>query len=381
MRLLLTGLPIRSHLVPALVPVARAAQAAGHEVAIATGAAVAADLGRLGVPVVVLPDVLAPGELGRRPELLDRALLAKMRHWRPEVTGPLDVPLFNDTLTAEFAANLLEAAKTWRPDVIVRETNEYGGLLAAEILGVPSAVVDIAPLIGRLVPDLAERLDVLRGGLGTAGRTSARLTAGLLPEAWYPDDLRTPDHRYYRVPEPAVAPPGAGPVVLAGFGSNVPSMLAADSALLATTVAALGSLDVPAVVALGSDEAVASWAGPRPANVELAGFVPQRALLGAAGVFLTHAGFAGVREALTAGVPMVAVPLFADQPANAERVHELGVGVRVDVAGLTAETLAAAVARVLGEPSYRSAALEFRRRIGERPPITEFVTDLEAPAG
>jgi UDP:flavonoid glycosyltransferase YjiC (YdhE family) len=380
-RVLLTGLPIRSHLVPALVPVAQAARAAGHEVAIATGAAAAGDLERLGVPVVVLPDVLAPGELGRRPDLLDRALLERMRRWRPEVTGPLEVPLFNDTLTAEFAANLLEAAKTWRPDVIVRETNEYGGQLAAEVLGVPSAVVDIAPLIGRLVPDLAERLDVLRAGLGPAGRTSARLTAGLLPEAWYPDDLRTPGHRYYRVPEPAVDPPAAGPVVLAGFGSNVPSLLSGDSTLMTSTVEALGSLGVPAVVALGSDEAVASWTGPRPAGVELAGFVPQRALLGVAGVFLTHAGFGGVREALTAGVPMVAVPLFADQPANAQRVGELGVGIQVDVAGLTADALAAAVSRVLDEPSYRSAALGFRRRIGEQPPITEFVTDLEALAG
>jgi hypothetical protein len=34
---------------------------------------------------------------------------------------------------------------------------------------------------------------------------------------------------------------------------------------------------------------------------------------------------------------MVAVPLFADQPANARRIDELGVGVQVDAAGLTAE--------------------------------------------
>jgi UDP:flavonoid glycosyltransferase YjiC (YdhE family) len=377
MRVLLTGLPIRSHLVPVLVPLARAAREAGHEVAIATGAAAADDVERLGVPVVVLPDVLGPGELGRRPELLDRSLLANLRHWRPEVTGPLAVPLFNDTLTAEFAANVVDAA--WHPDVIVRETNEYGGHLAAEVLGVPSAVADIAPLLPRLVPDLAARLDVLRGGFGLppSGSVTAALTAGLLPEPWYPAALRTPGHKYYRVPEPAVAPAEDGPVVLAAFGSNVPSLLAPDSELTAITVAALGALGVRAVVALGSDEAVASWPGPRPENVELAGFVPQRALLAASEVFLTHAGFSGVREALSAGVPMVAVPLFADQPANAERVRELGAGLRVDAAGLTPERLAGAVSRVLGEPSYRSAARGFRRDVGELPPITDFVADLE----
>jgi UDP:flavonoid glycosyltransferase YjiC (YdhE family) len=377
MRILLTGLPIRSHLLPVLVPLARAAREAGHEAAIATGAAVADDVERLGVPVVVLPDALAPGELGRRPDLLDRSLLAKLRHWRPEVTGPLAVPLLNDTMTAEFAANVVDAA--WHPDVIVRETNEYGGSLAAEVLGVPSAVVDVAPLLTRLVPDLAARLDVLRGGFGLppSGSVTAASTAGLLPEPWYPAELRTPGHKYYRVPEPAVAPAEDGPAVLAAFGSNVPSLLAPDSELMAITVEALGALGARAVVALGSDEAVASWTGPRPGNVELAGFVPQRALLAGSDVFLTHAGFSGVREALSAGVPMVAVPLFADQPANAGRVRELGAGLGADAAGLTPERLAGAVSRVLGEPSYRSVARDFRRRIGELPPITDFVADLE----
>ena len=74
---------------------------------------------------------------------------------------------------------------------------------------------------------------------------------------------------------------------------------------------------------------------------------------------------------------MVAVPLFAAQPANAERLRELGAGLRVDAAGLTPEKLAGAVSRVLGEPSYRSAARGFRRGIGELPPITGFVADLE----
>jgi len=376
-RLLLTGLPIPSHLLPVLVPLARAAREAGHEAAIATGGAMAAEVERLGVPVVVLPDVLAPGELGRRPELVDPALLRQLRQWRPEVSGPLEVPLFHDTMTAEFAANVVGAG--WRPDVIVRETNAFGGLVAAEVLGVPSAVVDIAPLLPSLVPGLAGRLDAVRRGFGLApsGVATDRLTAGLVPEPWYPDGLRTPGHRYYRVPEPAVTPAADGPVVLAAFGSNVRSLLAADSRLAAITVEALGSLGVRAVVALGGDDAVASWTGPRPDNVELAGFVPQRALLAAVDVFVTHAGFGSARESLSAGVPMVAVPLFADQPANAGRIRELGVGIEVDAAGLTAEGLAAAVERVLGDPAYRSAALGFRGDIAELPPITDFVRLLE----
>ena len=386
MRVLLTGLPIRSHLVPALVPLAKTLRRLGHEVAIATGGWVAADLERLGIPVLVLPDVLAPEEVGAT---LPPAILQKMRQWRPEVSGPLAVPVFKDAMTAAFAANLLDATKTWRPDLIVRETNEYGGYLAADVLGVPLAVVDIAPLITALVPDLTDRLNVLRDDLGLDAIDSltpayGQLTAGLLPEPWYPSV--TPAHRFYRLPEPADLPldpaiaelPADAPLVLTSFGSNLGMLLSPESELLPIAVDALGSLPVRAVVALGSDEAVASWTGPRPSNVHLAPFVQQRLLLGACDAFLTHAGFSGVREALSAGVPMAALPLFSDQPENASRVDELGLGVQVDAAGLTPETLGAALKRVLDEPSYRLAARGFQRRILGLPTLDAFAGDLEA---
>lgn len=53
-----------------------------------------------------------------------------------------------------------------------------------------------------------------------------------------------------------------------------------------------------------------------------------------------------MREALTAGVPMVCLPLFADQPRNAARVEELETGVSVDVKGLTATMLAERISHV-----------------------------------
>lgn len=386
MRVLFTGLPIQSHLVPVVVPLAKSLQYAGHEVAIATGSAIAAEVERHGIPVLVLPDVLAPEQV-RSEQLANTGFsLEKLKQWRPEVTGPLSLPLFSSALTDAFAANVIEAAKSWRPDVIVRETNEYGGYLAAEVLCLPLAVVDIAPLISSLIPDLTDQLNVLRQGLGlpavdSATHASGRLTAGLLPEQWYPAALRTPGHRHYRVNDsfddhqPA---PATTPFVLAGFGSNLRTLLAADSELLNITVEALGSLSVRAVVALGSDDAVAAWTGPRPANVELAPFVPQRRLLGESDLFLTHAGFSGVREALTAGVPMVALPLFADQPANASRVDELGLGVKVDTAGLTPDTLAGLVKRVLDEPSYHLAARSFQRDILDLPSLSAFIADLES---
>ncbi|MFD1052630.1 glycosyltransferase, partial [Kibdelosporangium lantanae] len=80
---------------------------------------------------------------------------------------------------------------------------------------------------------------------------------------------------------------------------------------------------IVSIVVLGSKEALVRWDGPRPANVHLAAYVQQRTLLETCDVFLAHAGFSGVRESLAAGTPMVALPLFADQPENATRVADL----------------------------------------------------------
>ncbi|MCU1625366.1 MAG: glycosyltransferase [Pseudonocardia sp.] len=64
-------------------------------------------------------------------------------------------------------------------------------------------------------------------------------------------------------------------------------------------VEALGALPVTAVVAPGSDAALAEWTGPRPVNVRLVSFVQLRLLLPTCDLFITHAGFGSVRETLT----------------------------------------------------------------------------------
>jgi UDP-glucoronosyl and UDP-glucosyl transferase len=70
---------------------------------------------------------------------------------------------------------------------------------------------------------------------------------------------------------------------------------------------------------------------------------------------LTHGGHGTVIKALTAGVPLVVVPLGRDQPDNAARVVHAGAGLRLSKkAGVPA--LRDAIARVVDEPRYRAAA-------------------------
>lgn len=55
--------------------------------------------------------------------------------------------------------------------------------------------------------------------------------------------------------------------------------------------------------------------------------------------FYSHCGLLGTSEALYHGVPMLAMPIFGDQPANAAAVEESGLGVQIDLNELTKEKL------------------------------------------
>jgi MGT family glycosyltransferase len=80
-----------------------------------------------------------------------------------------------------------------------------------------------------------------------------------------------------------------------------------------------------------------------PPNFLLAAYVPQLEVLQRTSVFVTHGGMNSVMEGLYFGVPVVVVPQMREQEVTAERCAELGLGVALDNADLTAETLRAAV--------------------------------------
>lgn len=103
-----------------------------------------------------------------------------------------------------------------------------------------------------------------------------------------------------------------------------------------------------------------------PANVSAASSVPQLDVLEQADLMITHAGMNSTLECLAAGVPMVAVPIADDQPAISARIVRSGTGVRIRAQECEADQLRAAIATVLDDPSYREAALRFKRLLAAR---------------
>ncbi|XP_035681657.1 UDP-glucuronosyltransferase 2A3-like [Branchiostoma floridae] len=104
-------------------------------------------------------------------------------------------------------------------------------------------------------------------------------------------------------------------------------------------------------------------------NTKLLAWLPQNDLLAhpKTRAFITHAGSNGLYEALHHGVPMVCLPLFSDQPANAARVVARGLGVKLDFSTVTSDQLYQAVLHVVTNTSYRETAARLSRLHRDQP--------------
>jgi UDP:flavonoid glycosyltransferase YjiC (YdhE family) len=84
-----------------------------------------------------------------------------------------------------------------------------------------------------------------------------------------------------------------------------------------------------------------------------------------------------VAGALQHGVPLVCIPIGADQPLNAARCTALGVGVALDAVALTPDEARAATSEVLTAPRYGAAAERLRAEVASQPPVEHAVALLE----
>ncbi|XP_078573757.1 UDP-glucuronosyltransferase 2C1-like [Branchiostoma floridae x Branchiostoma japonicum] len=150
-------------------------------------------------------------------------------------------------------------------------------------------------------------------------------------------------------------------VIVVSFGSIVKTMSAERREVFAAAFARL------------RQKVVWRYTGEKPAglgnNTKLMGWLPQNDLLAhpKTRAFITHAGSHGMYEALHHGVPMVCLPLFADQPANAARVVARGLGVTLDFSTVTADQLYQAVLHVVTNTSYRETAARLSRLHRDQP--------------
>ncbi|WP_033339259.1 glycosyltransferase [Catenuloplanes japonicus] len=366
MKALFTTFPAYGHLLP-MLPLARAAAAAGDDVVIAThgdlhGAADGLPTREFGpsLPALMAENDARSGQdvLGYRNDRSDEA---------PDLLAAT-VALFTTTYADLAFDEMLKIATDERPDVILAEMWDFVTPLVAQRLGIPwvtfvhspATVVDAvlaagaadagarrdlvepAPLATiQLWPDWLETLPRSGGSETIAISSDAYDTAARIDIPAFDDDR---------------------PVVLVTLGTVVD-----DLELLRSAVRAVLDAGANALVTTGFTATPADLEAD-PARVRAVSFAPIAQLLDRVQAVIAAGGSGTTLATLSRGLPIAFVPRIANQPQVAAAVTALG-------AGITPDSLAGAVPTLLGTPSLREAAAEARTRLDQRPsPATAWST-------
>ena len=352
-----------------LVPLLRAAQDRGDDVVVVGPPAVGEMVGRAGFAF------WAGGEPSEQEVAPIRERLPVVPAAEASVLGNRE--LFGRLATRAMLPEMERAFAHWRPDLLLREPCEYASAIVAAQTGTPVAqvAISLAEAEAGSIAAAAPALERHRGGLVGALRTSpylSRFPASLDP---------SPFERTMRFREPAETPAplpdwwagSDAPLIYATFGTVLGHMsIAAD--VYRTLVAAVQGMEGRVLLTVGRRFDVAAL-GPVPAHVHVEMWIDQVSVLEAADVVVCHGGSGTALGALAVGVPLVVVPLFADQFENARRIAAAGAGVvvedaieaPVDERADVARRIARAIDAVLEDASYRRRARSIAAEMAAAP--------------
>lgn len=369
MRMLFTFAGGNGHFEP-LIPIARAARQAGHDVVFAGQPAMVGAVEAAGFAMVATGGATL-GPAAKRLPLLKLDLEREDRDLRDG---------FARRLARERAAAILALCAEWRPDVLVCDEIDFGAMIAAEKLGLPAAkvlVIAAGSFVRREVVGAA--LDEVRAEYDLPADADMTMLSRDLVLAPFPPGYRDP-----AFPLPPTAQSirplvvGAGsaaiPPAWAGQLSDAPlvyltlgTVFNVESGdLFERVLAGLRDLPINVIATVGRELDPAEF-GPQPPTIRIERYIPQTALLPHCAAVISHAGSGSVIGALAHGLPMVLIPMGADQPHNARRSADLGLARVLDAVEATPEMVRTAIAAVLEDPAYRRASERMRAEIAALP--------------
>src|SRR3954468_12444139 len=376
MRLLLTTTGYPGHVLP-LVPFARACVEAGDEVCLAGPRSAGALVRGLGLDYCGFPDP--------PPERVGGIVAAAARLAPGEGHALMIREGFGRAATRAALGDIMLLVGAWQPDVVISESQELAGALAAERHGIAHVRValGLASTDRQTRALMAPALDELRAELGLTGEASHAAAIFTPVPAALDDGDNAAAHRF-REPRHAQAPPhdwwpgnGDDPLVYLTLRS-VAASLGYFPRLYRAAIDAVADLPARVLVTVGRD-ADPDRLGPLPGNVRAERWVDQDAVAAHTSAVVCHGGHGSVIGALAHGCPLVVVPLFGDdQRHNARRVAQIGAGIRLEGAPRTmfeppgADVLAelpSAIRRALDGAAQRAAAARVAAEIETLPPV------------
>lgn len=149
------------------------------------------------------------------------------------------------------------------------------------------------------------------------------------------------------------------PPVLITLGTSVPH---AVMPVLTAAARACHTIGARSLLLAGRGEFIPP---SLPATALALPYAPFSRVLPRCAAAIHHGGLGTVARSLRAGIPMVCIPHLHDQFDNAARTRRLGASLTIDRRRAASHHIAAALRRVLGEPSFRDAARGMASRLAD----------------
>lgn len=268
---------------------------------------------------------------------------------------------------------IIHLLNQFQPDLVITDHQMFAGAVAAKRLVIPYTTSVTAPAAIKVMDELPKvhewelnQIIGMQKELGLAGEESIAcsdlMTMVLTSKAFF-GEMTLPDH--YRFVGPVIhkrvdqisfdwkkLEQGKGkPKLLVSIGTTFDHEH--KKSFFAKVIEAFGSEDMTVVV-VSDPDLFDVW----PDNFIVQRGVPQLELLPHLDAVVCHAGHNTVCEALTAGLPMVVVPIAYDQSHVAGRVVRVGAGLRLNFNRFKAKHLQEAVSEILNDVSFKEAAVQ-----------------------
>lgn len=418
MRIMVAAWPSTTHVYP-VVPLVWALQSAGHEVRVATYPSMADAITKAGLNAVVLGEceelptkpIIDEQHLAGVTEALklsphESVLWAFFRHRVLPVLSKFHADRPAAAGHRPMADDLIDFARTWRPDLILWDASFFAAPLAARACGAAHARLMIGvdywawsreifrerlgdrhpqwgsdPLADLLQP-LFERYgvesdDEMFIGQWTVDPTPPRMQLPL--DVRYVPVRAVPYNGAVAVP-PWVHEPPTRPRVCLTAGLSGRERMVASGVSLPELIRSLAELDIELVATLNKDQLDDDL--PLPDNVRLVDYMPLDLLLPSCAAVLHHGGPGTFAAAIAARVPQLITGVLsswdngASAPA-AQYVVERQAGLAVDQESFSADVLKSGVSRLLEDVSFREGTMALYEDLLAAPSPAAIVPALE----
>jgi UDP:flavonoid glycosyltransferase YjiC (YdhE family) len=314
--------------------------------------------------------------------------------WLARAAQPLYLAHMARKPAVQMARTVIEAR--WEPDLIVREALEFGGALAAESMGIPSACIGTFSATPEVfVPHKMVKLFApSRRALGLhkdpTGMSAYPFYVSFMPEAFDPKTSFMPNAHFYHddslsntaeeTPKWLRKIPKERGLIYACLGSSALAyggLLKHAIRMMDVMMTAFRKLDDYEIVVSTGNAVEPDRFGTLPDHIRIMKHVPQKEVLARAKLFVTHAGYKSFMEAVAAGTPMITIPLIGDALYTAKRAVEAGVAKNLVGRQVTASAIEAACKEVLTSTDYTIAVDRLRSQMLDLPGLNQLVEDLD----